>query len=150
MNEGRIVRSGVDKHARARSRKFLEYGKDGVCLPSWNFCSFPTARLSRLPPSAISQHLYPVVPGIKLVTIAHDNNSALRTLCLQPHPVSLVRSLCHACSGLTHFQLNSGADSVAQSCLCTSLFSDFQISPDQNHQLRGEGMPKEDLLLTFT
>lgn len=41
------MRDGVDNQARARSRKSLEYGKDGVYLPSWIFCSFSTARLNR-------------------------------------------------------------------------------------------------------
>lgn len=106
------VRKGRQEQIREASRN----GKNGVCLPAQNFCSFPTVRLSR----------YHHQPSPKATTqwhlgsdMSHVTSSLLRLLSVSCHILaSLVRSLCCARSGLAHFQLNSGTDSTTQSSLC--------------------------------
>lgn len=79
---GAVMRDGVDKQARARSEQLLEYGKDGVRLPSWNFFSLPTARLSR--------HHHQLSPKVSSQWYLGSNRwpwlSIENSQCLWPHP----------------------------------------------------------------
>lgn len=123
MNDGKVVRDGVEKQAKPNQRSF--YNRARWCLSTWDFCPLPSGRLSRYhhgpspmyPPSGTWDQPCPVTTGQN------------RDLSVSP-PTSLWSlggSLQRACSGLTHFQLNPGADSIAQRCPCTPVlrFPDF-------------------------
>ena len=139
MNEERVVRDGM-KRQQEQIRKISRNGKNRVCLPAWNFCLFPTVRLStyhhQLAPNvliSIQWHLGSDMP--------HDSSSVLRHLIVSCHILmSLVRSLGCVHSGLTQVQLNSGTDSIAQRCLCYLTFIRF---PDFN-RLKPSARRKRD------
>lgn len=110
----------VWKGRQEQIREVSRNSKNRVCLPVWNFCSFPTVRLSRyhhqLAPKISTQwHLGS--------DISHDKSSVLRPLSVSCHILaSLLRSLCRARSGVIQVQRKSGTDSIAQSCLCHLTF----------------------------